>query len=98
VLTNAVGRGWLSYCELAQTRPDLIHLQVHGHRDGGAAVDYTVNAATGFPLLTGPEEISGPVNHVLPAWDIACENWPSAGSSAPLRLERTDREGRECST
>jgi 2-methylfumaryl-CoA isomerase len=32
-------------------------------------VDYTVNAAVGFPWLTGPEDDDGPVNHVLPAWD-----------------------------
>src|SRR5216683_1585693 len=36
---------------------------------GIAAVDYTVNAASGFPLVTGPG--GGPVNHALPAWDIA---------------------------
>jgi 2-methylfumaryl-CoA isomerase len=85
VLTNAVGRGWLSYCELAQIRPDLIHLQIQGHRDGSAAVDYTVNAATGFPLLTGPEGISGPVNHVLPAWDIACGLYAALGLLAAER-------------
>jgi crotonobetainyl-CoA:carnitine CoA-transferase CaiB-like acyl-CoA transferase len=72
VLTNAVGRDWLTYEALTEYRPDLIHLQVEGHHDGGAAVDYTVNAEIGFPLVTGPPELAGPVNHVLPAWDIAC--------------------------
>src|SRR2546428_9104698 len=42
---------------------------ITGNRDGTAAVDYTVNAALGFPLITGPEGHDGPVNHVLPAWD-----------------------------
>src|SRR5260370_31625635 len=42
---------------------------ITGDRDGGTAVDYTVNAALGFPWLTGPEGHDGPVNHVLPAWD-----------------------------
>jgi crotonobetainyl-CoA:carnitine CoA-transferase CaiB-like acyl-CoA transferase len=65
VLTNATGQGWLAYSELVRIRPDLIHLQVQGHRDGRAAVDYTVNAATGFPLITGPEGFEGPVNHVV---------------------------------
>jgi 2-methylfumaryl-CoA isomerase len=72
VLTNSVGRGWLGYRALAERRPDLIHLQIEGHPDGSAAVDYTVNAGLGFPLLTGPAGHADPVNHVLPAWDIAC--------------------------
>ena len=50
-------------------------LRLTGNRDGSAAVDYTVNAASGFPLVTGNNAGSGagalPVNHVLPAWDIA---------------------------
>src|SRR5438876_4536484 len=37
VLTNAVGRDWLSYEALALHRADLIHLQIVGHRDGRAA-------------------------------------------------------------
>ena len=69
VLTNAPRP---SYEELARARPDLIHVGIEGHRDGRPAVDYTVNAEVGFPLATGPPELTGPVNHVLPAWDIAC--------------------------
>jgi 2-methylfumaryl-CoA isomerase len=84
VLTNAVGRGLLSRGELAKLRPDLIHLQIQGHRDGRAAVDYTVNAETGFPLITGPEGIGGPVNHVLPAWDVACGLYAAVGLFAAL--------------
>ena len=41
-----------------------------GWADGKPAVDYTVNAAVGVPLMTGPEDATGPVNHVLPAWDL----------------------------
>lgn len=58
-----------SYEELSKLRPDLIMVVITGDRDGGTAVDYTVNAALGFPWLTGPEGHEGPVNHVLPAWD-----------------------------
>ena len=72
LLTNAVGRDWLGYESLAALRPDLIHVQVEGKHDGSPAVDYTVNAATGFPMITGPEGHEFPVNHVLPAWDMAC--------------------------
>ena len=71
VLTNA-DRPWLSYEALSQARQDLIHVRIDGLHDGRPAVDYTVNASMGFPLVTGPEEHAGPVNHVLPAWDVAC--------------------------
>jgi 2-methylfumaryl-CoA isomerase len=84
VLTNA-GQEWLAYPSLAAIRPDLIHLQIQGHRDGRAAVDYTVNAATGFPLITGPEGLEGPVNHVLPAWDVACGLYAAVGLLAAER-------------
>jgi 2-methylfumaryl-CoA isomerase len=69
VLTNLPTRGWSSYERLKERRPDLIMALLTGNPDGSAAVDYTVNAAVGFPFLTGPEGWEGPVNHVLPAWD-----------------------------
>jgi 2-methylfumaryl-CoA isomerase len=93
VLTNAVGRPWLGYAELAAARPDLIHLQVQGHHDGRAAVDYTVNAATGFPMITGPETLDGPVNHVLPAWDVACGLYAAVGLLAAERRRRRTGSG-----
>ena len=69
VLTNLPVKGWNSYALLSKLRRDLIMMVITGDRDGGTAVDYTVNAAVGFPWLTGPEGHVGPVNHVLPAWD-----------------------------
>jgi 2-methylfumaryl-CoA isomerase len=93
VLTNA-GYPWLSYETLSARRPDLIHLRITGRRDGGAAVDYTVNAATGFPLATGPEGTEGPVNHVLPAWDVACGLHAAVGLLAAERHRRRTGEGR----
>jgi 2-methylfumaryl-CoA isomerase len=84
VLTNA-GQDWLAYPSLAAIRPDLIHLQIQGHRDGRTAVDYTVNAETGFPFITGPEGLEGPVNHVLPAWDVACGLYAAIGLLAAER-------------
>jgi 2-methylfumaryl-CoA isomerase len=84
VLTNA-GQEWLAYPSLAAIRPDLIHLQIQGYRDGRTAVDYTVNAETGFPLITGPEGVAGPVNHVLPAWDVACGLYAAVGLLAAER-------------
>jgi 2-methylfumaryl-CoA isomerase len=93
VLTNAVGRPWLGYDQLARVRPDLIHLQIQGHHDGRPAVDYTVNAGMGFPLITGPEECQGPVNHVLPAWDIACGLYAAIGLLSAERHRQRTGEG-----
>jgi 2-methylfumaryl-CoA isomerase len=70
VVTNAVGQDWLDYDRLAEVRPDVILVQIAGRADGGAAVDYTVNCEVGLPDLTGPVGWQGPVNHVLPAWDL----------------------------
>jgi 2-methylfumaryl-CoA isomerase len=68
-ITNLPAIGWNSYSELSKLRNDLIMVQITGREDGGIAVDYTVNAGLGFPLITGPEGHDGPINHVLPAWD-----------------------------
>jgi 2-methylfumaryl-CoA isomerase len=95
VLTNAAGQEWLGYSSLARVRPDLIHLQIQGHRDGRAAVDYTVNAATGFPLITGPEGLEDPVNHVLPAWDVACGLYAAVGLLAAERRRARTGVGSE---
>jgi 2-methylfumaryl-CoA isomerase len=93
VVTNAVGRAWLGYDELVPVRPDLIHLQVLGHHDGRPAVDYTINAGLGFPLITGPEDHEGPVNHVLPAWDVACGLYAAIGVLSAERHRRATGEG-----
>jgi 2-methylfumaryl-CoA isomerase len=69
--TNMPARAWLSYEVLSKKRADLIALNIVGDRHDTANVDYTVNAITGFPLVTGPAGHQGPVNNVLPAWDIA---------------------------
>ena len=53
-------RGWLAYEELSKKRADLIALNIVGDRHGAANVDYTVNAITGFPLVTGPVGHDGP--------------------------------------
>src|SRR5437764_4652265 len=72
VLTNLPPLPGLDFAGLREKRDDIILLRLTGNRDGSAAVDYTVNAASGFPLVTGNSGSGGsPVNHVLPAWDIA---------------------------
>ncbi|MFT5509993.1 MAG: 2-methylfumaryl-CoA isomerase [Hyphomicrobiaceae bacterium] len=90
--TNLPARGWLAYEALAKGREDLIMLAISGARDGSAHVDYTVNSVCGFPLMTGPVGGQGPVNHVLPAWDIATGY---AAATALLAAERhRTRKGR----
>jgi 2-methylfumaryl-CoA isomerase len=69
LLTNLPPLPGLDYASLKAARGDAILLRLVGNRDGSAAVDYTVNAASGFPLVTGDGK--APINHVLPAWDIA---------------------------
>ncbi|HET9892933.1 MAG TPA: CoA transferase, partial [Mycobacterium sp.] len=72
VVTNAAGLSWLSHEVLAAKRADVIHVQLLGRGDGSTGVDYTVNAGLGYPLVTGPPDHGGPINHVLPAWDVCC--------------------------
>ena len=67
---NVVGRHRVTYPQLTAARRDTIAVHVQGFADGRPAVDYTVNAAVGIPDMTGPEGTAGPVNHVLPAWDL----------------------------
>ncbi|NMN93887.1 CoA transferase [Antrihabitans stalactiti] len=93
VVTNSAGQDWLSYDELRRYQADLIHVQVHGHSDGTPAVDYTVNAEMGFPLVTGPANHADPVNHVLPAWDIACGLYVATGVAAATRHRELTGEG-----
>ena len=78
-LTNLPARGWIGYEALSALRADLILLNVLGTRSGAPQVDYTVNASVGFPYVTGPEGWEGPVDNVLPAWDIATGMLAAAG-------------------
>lgn len=84
-LTNFPARGWMSYDELSTDGVALNMLAVTGNRDGTTALDYTVNAAIGFPFVTGPPDHDQPVNNVLAAWDLIC------GQTAALGLLAADR-------
>jgi 2-methylfumaryl-CoA isomerase len=85
MITNATGREWYSYRTLAQIKRDLVHVEVSGRADGDTGVDYTVNAGTGLPLVTGPNDVSGSVNHVLPAWDVTCGIYVALAVTTALR-------------
>jgi 2-methylfumaryl-CoA isomerase len=93
LLTNFAGRGWMSHDELSRHRSDLITLRLSGNHDGGNAVDYTINSASGFPLATGRDD--EPVNHVLPAWDIAAGLYLACGLLSAERSRRRDGNGCE---
>ena len=92
-LTNLPPSRGLDFATLQAIRTDLIMLRLVGNRDGSAAVDYTVNAASGFPLVTGAE--GEPVNHVLPAWDIAAGLYLATGLLAAERHRSRTGEGQE---
>jgi len=99
LLTNIV-TSWLSAASLC-ARADMISCTIEGNGDGSTAVDYTVNCASGYPMMTGGDA-KAPVNHVLPAWDIACgfqaalaivaavERRRRTGQGAQLRLALSD--------
>ena len=93
LITNVTGRQWHSHQTLSKQRPDLIHLEVLGRADGSTGVDYTVNAATGFPLVTGPTGHVGPVNHVMPAWDVSCGLYAALSILAALRHRDATGQG-----
>lgn len=84
-LTNFPARRWMSYESLSAACPDLNMLAITGNRDGSTALDYTVNAAVGYPGVTGPAGSEDPVNHVLAAWDLIC------GQTAALAMLAADR-------
>ena len=87
-VTNLAVDGELAYEALSKSRPDLIMVQLSGSPDGANAVDYTVNCAVGFPLITGDPR-SAPVNHVVPMWDIV------AGMNIALAVVAADRRRRD---
>ncbi|WP_312888000.1 CoA transferase [Nonomuraea rhodomycinica] len=95
VIMNVEGFPELRHERLRERRPDVIHVLLTGRRDGGAAVDYTVQAATGFPLLTGPEGDPRPVNSVVPAWDVAAGLYLATGLLAAERHRLLTGEGQQ---
>lgn len=93
VLTNLPAKGWMSYEALARHRADLIMMRLIGNFDGSAAMDYTVNCASGFPIVTGPNRES--INHVLPAWDVCAGLYLALGILAAERTRRSTGTGQE---
>ncbi|MBC7438117.1 MAG: CoA transferase, partial [Bdellovibrionales bacterium] len=88
LITNFPPRGWLDHDKLKARREDLIQLTVQGDRNGGSAVDYTINSRVGIPYITGDESGAAAnvaVNHVLPAWDLVTGQMVAVGLLAAER-------------
>jgi 2-methylfumaryl-CoA isomerase len=92
-LTNFPARGWLDYGRLREKRADLVMVNITGNADGSSELDYTVNAATGLPFVTGHPDDPRPVNHVLPAWDLLCGQCAVTAMLAAERYRRLHGEG-----
>ena len=96
-VTNNPAEGFLSHDRLKARRADMITLRVMGWADGRTAVDYTVNAVAGLPLITGPADLvpGEPVNHVLPAWDLLTGAYAAFSLLAAERRRRETGQGAE---
>jgi 2-methylfumaryl-CoA isomerase len=91
-LTNFPAEGFLGHETLAADCQGLITVRIMGWPDGSPALDYTVNNAVGFPMMTGPGP--EPVNHVLPAWDLLTGAYAAFALMAAMR--RRDAIGQGC--
>ncbi len=91
LITNVPEKSFLSHERLASGRADIITVRVMGWPDGRQAMDFTVNAASGYPLMAGPVDLVDengqvpPVNQVLPAWDFITGAYGAFALLAALR-------------
>jgi 2-methylfumaryl-CoA isomerase len=93
VLLTNIATPWLDHALLAQKRADLISCVIQGNADGSTALDYTVNCASGYPAMTGSGSARQPVNHALPAWDLACAYQAAFAVLAAVMRRRASGEG-----
>lgn len=91
-ITNFPAEGFLGHGKLAEGHPDLVTVRVMGWPDGTPALDYTVNNAVGYPMMTGPGP--EPVNHVLPAWDLLTGAY--AAFALMAAIQRRAATGKGC--
>ena len=98
-ITNLPEKSFLSHAAMSEGRPDMVSLRIMGWHDGRQAMDFTVNAASGYPLMTGPEDWdlrnAPPVNQVLPAWDFITGAYCAFALLAALRHRDGSGEGSE---
>ncbi|MEE4153575.1 MAG: CoA transferase [Erythrobacter sp.] len=98
-ITNLPEQSFLSHQAMAAKREDMISVRIMGWHDGRQAMDFTVNAASGYPLMTGPAEWDAasaePVNQVLPAWDFITGAYSAFALLAALHHRAATGEGTE---
>ncbi len=99
LITNLPEKSFLSHAAVSAGRPDLVSVRIMGWHDGRQAMDFTVNAASGYPLMTGPAEwdaeTAPPVNQVLPAWDFITGAYCAFALMAALHHRAASGEGSE---
>lgn len=99
LITNLPEQSFLAHGTMQERRADMISLRIMGWHDGRQAMDFTVNAAAGYPLMCGPEDwdadTAPPVNQVLPAWDFITGAYSAFALLAALRHRDTTGEGSE---
>lgn len=93
LITNFPAESFLSHAKLAEGRADLVTVRIMGWADGAPALDYTINNAVGYPMMTGPGP--EPVNHVLPAWDLLSGAYAAFAMLAAIRRREQTGEGSE---
>ena len=97
LITNLPEKSFLSHDAIAAKRPDLVSIRIMGWHDGRQAMDFTVNAASGYPLMCGPEDwdvaSAPPVNQVLPAWDFVTGAYCAFALLAGLRHRDASGDG-----
>lgn len=102
-ITNLPEQSFLSHAAMKAAQPanapDMISVRIMGWHDGRQAMDFTVNAASGYPLMTGPAEwdmeTAPPVNQVLPAWDFITGAYCAFALMAALRHRDATGHGNE---
>ncbi|WP_336985461.1 CoA transferase [Altererythrobacter aquiaggeris] len=98
LITNVPEHSFLSHELVSAGRADMITVRIMGWHDGRQAMDFTVNAASGYPMMSGPVELgegdpqgAPPVNQLLPAWDFITGAYTAFTLMAALR--HRDRTG-----
>ena len=91
-VTNLPTLGVLMPQALLDRRPDAIVVTLDGSPDGSSAIDYTVHAACGAAMMTGPEDHIGPIRNAVPFWDVIAGRTLAMGLlAAELDRQRTGR-------
>ena len=103
LITNLPEKSFLGHAAISEARPEsapeLVSVRIMGWHDGRQAMDFTVNAASGYPLMCGPEDwdqaSAPPVNQVLPAWDFITGAYCAFALLAALRHRDATGQGSE---